>query len=130
MLEIEEILEKKGFKTKEEKEKVIEAIGEILDRMGIKFQIVTRRRPRYIQYIRIYDPRRSLSMAEILSRVTFGYLASRAKGKKFKEGDKFLYDLPPACYEVMKMKGMSFEGKRVKLRKWERVLMNVLEGSR
>jgi len=127
MLEIRKILEEKGIKEKEEQEKVIEAIGEILDRMGIKFQIVHRRKPRDITYVRIYQGNRPLSEAEIKARLMFGLLAKRAKGKKFKVGGKFVMDRPPASYEVEKMKGMSFSRKKVKLAKWEEVLKEVLE---
>jgi len=127
MLEIKKILEEKGIKEKEEQEKVIEAIGEILDRMGIKFQIVHRKKPREITYIRVYNENRPLSEAEIRARLMFGKLAERAKGKKFKVGDRFVMGRPPASYEVEKMKGMSFSGKKVKLAKWEEVLREVLE---
>jgi len=127
MLEIRKILEEKGIKEEEEQEKVIEAIGEILDRMGIKFQIVHRRKPREITYIRIYNGNRPLSEAEIRARLMFGKLAGKAKGKKFKIGNRFVMDRPPACYEVEKMRGMRFSGKKVKLAKWEEVLKEVLE---
>ena len=61
---------------------------------------------------------------QIKSRIVFGEIAKQAKGQKFKIGNKFVREMPPAAEMVKeKMTGMEI-GRTRKLKKWEEILLN------
>jgi len=90
-------------------------------------QLVTRTKPRFIQFFRAkpvtaYRPTGN----QIKARLRFAELAKRAKGEKFKKGEKFVRCLPPAAESVKEMSGEKF-GRTEKVRKWEKVLSYYLD---
>ena len=61
---------------------------------------------------------------QIKVRILFGKIAKQAKGEKFKVGNKFVKEMPPAAIKVReKMKGAKV-GRTRKLKKWEMILMD------
>lgn len=83
--------------------------------------IVNRKKPREVLYLRaVPDTAYNPTVPQILARLKFAELASKARGKKF------IGELPPAAEEVRKMSGERF-GKTVKQKKWERILKELLK---
>jgi galactose-1-phosphate uridylyltransferase len=85
------------------------------------FQLVHRKKPREIYYIRMFNVGQSENVKK--ARERFAELAKKAKGLKFDE----VHSLPPAA--VMVKYGMLGEefGKTEKKKKWEEVLEVYLE---
>jgi hypothetical protein len=88
---------------------------------GRVFQLVHRKKPREIYYIRMFNVGQSENVKK--ARERFAELAKKAKGLKFDE----INSLPPAS--VMVKYGMLGEefGKTEKKKKWEEVLEVYLE---
>ena len=79
-------------------------------------QIVHRKKPREITYIRLAPDQKKITENQMKARVLFGEIASEA------HGEKFTRELPPAAVKVMeKMKNQQI-GRTEKKPKWMQVL--------
>jgi len=91
-------------------------------------QLVVRTKPYRTIYFRAkpytaYKP----TLPQLKARIRFGELAKKAKGLKFKQGDKYIRKLPPAAEIVKKeMSGEKF-GRTERVKKWEIIFAELIK---